>query len=91
MTDNSYSVADLMFATLHQLVGPDEFNRIVGGYYQEFPNGGTNRDFVAFARRTSSRDLAGFFDDWVLTPHWSARVAHATWVSDRVAGYAPPH
>lgn len=28
---------------LYQLLGEDEFNRVVGGYYQQFATGGTAR------------------------------------------------
>lgn len=70
MTDYSYSVGELMFATLHDLVGEEQFNGIVGGYYQRFANGGSTRDFVAYAKQTASRNLEAFFDDWIFTPEW---------------------
>lgn len=78
MTDHSYSVGDIMFATLYDLVGEADFNKIVGGYYQQFANGGSTRDFLAFARRNASRDLTAFFDDWMLTPRWSEILMTAT-------------
>lgn len=87
MTGSSYWVGEVMFATLFELVGQTEFNNIVGGYYQRFATGGTTRDFIAFAKRTSSRDLTAFFDDWMLTPHWVDVLANAMSTSDLAAHY----
>ena len=87
MTGRSYSTGDLMFATLHTLIGEDEFNKAVGGYYQQFANGGTTNDFVAFAKRTASPDLSAFFDDWMFTTRWTDVVAGATSVGDLVVHY----
>jgi hypothetical protein len=88
MTGRSYTVGQIMFSTLYELLGEAEFNRVVGGYYQQFTNGGTTRDFVAFARRTATRDLSAFFDDWMFTPRWTDILASATSVSDLAAHYA---
>jgi hypothetical protein len=86
-TGRSYRVGALMFATLFDLVGQQEFNKIVGGYYQQFGPGGTTRDFINFAKRTSSRDLTGFFDDWLLSTRWVDVLANSTSISDLVAHY----
>ena len=93
MTGRSYTIGDLMFATLHTLIGEDEFNRVVGGYYQQFASGGTTNDFVAFAKRTASRDLSAFFDDWMFTTRWTGILASAKTVGDLAAHYAqqPPN
>ena len=87
MTDLSYSVGNVMFATLYDLVGADEFNRIVGGYYQRFSEGGTTRDFIQFAMNASRYDLQPFFDDWLLTTRWTTVVANARTPSDLVGHY----
>ena len=86
-TGNSYRVGSLMFATLFDLVGEQEFNRIVGGYYQQFGKGGTTRDFIAFAGKNSSRDLSQFFDDWLLTTNWVGLVRNAGSVDELVSHY----
>jgi aminopeptidase N len=78
MTDDSYSVGELMFATLHDLVGREHFNAIIGGYYQTHPAGGTTREFVAFAKQTEPMDLDAFFDDWLFTTRWTGVVATAS-------------
>jgi len=82
MTDWSYSVGELMFATLYNLVGQKEFNRILGGYYQRYANAGTTRNFVDLAKQTSSRDLTAFFDDWMFTSRWTDLLRNATSVAD---------
>lgn len=87
ITGRSYTVGDIMFSTLYDLLGEAEFNKIVGGYYQQFANGGTTRDFVDFAKKNSARDLSNFFDDWMYSTHWTAVVANATFVNDIVAHY----
>jgi aminopeptidase N len=88
MTERSYGIGDLMFATLHDLVGEDEFNRVIGGYYQRFANGGTTHDFVEFAKRAATRDLTTFFDDWMFTTRWTKVLAGVTSVGGLVAHYA---
>jgi aminopeptidase N len=90
MTDYSYSVGELMFATLHELVGEEQFNKIVGGYYQQFANGGSTRDFAAFAKRTASRNLEAFCDDWILTPRWVEVVRTAPSIGDLANHYRGP-
>ncbi|MFL5615265.1 MAG: hypothetical protein ACJ796_16480 [Gemmatimonadaceae bacterium] len=87
-TDWSYSVGDVMFATLCGLGGEAEFNRIIGGYYQRFASGGTTRDFIHFAKHTSTHDLTRFFDDWMLTTRWTALVTNAGTPADLVDLYS---
>ena len=87
MTNYSYLVGALMFATLYDLVGEEQFDRIVGGYYQKFTNGGSTRDFMTFAQQSSSRNLDAFFADWMLTPRWVELAAAATSVGDLANHY----
>lgn len=87
LTDNSYLVGDLMFATLYELVGGAELNRIMGGYFQSHENGGTTRDFVDWATRNSSGRLARLFDDWLFSTRWVQVIATASSVADLAARY----
>ncbi len=87
MTGRSYVVGDLMFATLYDLLGEAQFDSVVGGYARQFINGGTTRDFVAFARRTASPDLSAFFADWMFTTRWSGLLATATSIRDLADHY----
>ncbi len=92
MTDNSYSVGEIMFATLYDLVGEEQFHAIVGGYYQHFADGGSTRDFVAFAKQTAARNLDAFFDDWIFTPRWAEVLRSASSIGDVANHYrgTPP-
>lgn len=83
LTDLSYSVGALMFDLLYRLTGRDEFNSIVGGYYNKYASsGGTTDDFVNYAIETSSQDLRIFFQDWVYTTKWYERISEAQSVTD---------
>lgn len=71
----SYTVGALMFDLIYHLAGPDEFKKIVGGYYQTFAeSGATTEDLVHFAKQTCSKDLNLLFNDWVYTTNWYTRV-----------------
>jgi len=71
ITGYSYSAGMLMFGTLYRLVGPEDFNRIVGGFYHEYHAGGGSTDqFVAYADATVDADLGPFFRDWLYTTDW---------------------
>lgn len=87
MTDWSYVVGDLMFATLYDLIGPAELDKIVGGYYQRFATGGTTREFIQFATNVSRHELKPFFDDWMLTTRWTTLVARAKTPAELVGYY----
>jgi peptidase M1-like protein len=87
MTDRSYVVGNAMFEVLYESIGEEEFNKIIGGYYQKFANGGTTREFISFARQTSRLDLSVFFDDWMFTTGWTALVAKASSMSDLAEHY----
>ncbi|HET9386465.1 MAG TPA: hypothetical protein VFO67_15105 [Gemmatimonadales bacterium] len=52
-----------------------------------FVNGGTTRDFVAFASRTAARDLTSFFEDGVFTTRWVGLLERATTINDLAHGY----
>jgi peptidase M1-like protein len=87
MTGRSYTVGNAMFEVLYDLVGEEQFNAIIGGYYQKFVNGGTTREFVDFARNAARLDLATFFDDWMFTTRWTALVASTSSMRDLTEHY----
>ena len=79
-----------MFGALYALVGETEFNGIVGGYYQQYAQGGTVRDFVQFAARHSTKDLMPFFDDWLFSTRWTRTLPNATSFADIARHYNVP-
>ena len=89
MTNYSYAVGDLMFATLYDLLGEAQFHALLGGYYQRFTRGGSTRDFVTFVSGKAPRDLSAFFDDWMFTTRWTERLANAKSINDLASYYRP--
>lgn len=88
ITDLSYRVGMVMFALLYRLVGQEEFNEIVGGFYQRYHDkGGTTGDFVAHADAVTSLDLERFFHDWIYTTRWHALVAEGASFEDLATTY----
>ncbi len=75
LTDYSYSVGMLFFALLHELVGQTAFNRIIGGFYQEYQaEGATTDQFADFlsARAPAQQKLT---EDWLYTTRWTKVIA----------------
>jgi aminopeptidase N len=89
ITDLSYSVGMLLFAVLDELVGEEQFNRIMGEYHQRFAATGTD-EFVVLARSLSNLELGPFFHDWMYTTQWYHYVRDGATREDLVAVYRPP-
>jgi hypothetical protein len=87
MTDQSYWVGHAMFGALYELVGEQQFNRIIGGYYQRYAEGGTTRQLVMFAKKTASLDLTPFFDDWLFSTRWTGLIASNASMSELAEHY----
>lgn len=87
VTGRSYSVGWIMFSALYDLIGPVEFNKLVGGFYQQHYSGATTADFAAFAKKTAPRDLSGFFDDWLFTTGWTKVLADSKSAHDIAVHY----
>jgi hypothetical protein len=88
LTDLSYRVGLVLFAVLEQVVGPQQFNRIVGEYYRRFaPAGATTDEFVVLARSVSDQDLGPFFHDWMYTTGWYGHVRDGATLQDLVMLY----
>lgn len=90
LTDRSYRVGGLMFATVYELLGADRFNAIVASYYREYANGGTTGDFVRVSSANGYGDLTRFFEDWVYTTRWLRTLDKANNISDLAARYRRP-
>jgi aminopeptidase N len=77
-----------MFYLLYRTVGPEDFRRIAGGFYQTHAvNGGSADDFVTYAQSVAGPDLAPLFQDWMYTTGWWNRVREARDVEDLIAQY----
>jgi aminopeptidase N len=61
----------VFFTILHELVGPDQFNRIIGEYYRRYAgSGGNTAEFIALAQAEAGVDLTQLFDEWFYTTTW---------------------
>jgi hypothetical protein len=61
-----YDRAEMMFGQLRDLIGDDAFRRFLHDYYHRWALKHVDeRAMRASARRSSGRDLAWFFDEWV--------------------------
>jgi aminopeptidase N len=88
LTDLSYRVGMVMFHVLYQLVGADQFNRIIAGFYREYAvSGATTDDFAQYANRVTTTDLTPFFHDWLYTTNWYTHVEAGASVDEMVARY----
>jgi aminopeptidase N len=68
MTDLSYSVGRLMFGVIYRLIGPDEFNEMIGGFFRRhYAEGASTEQFVAEANEATEVDLEPVFRDWMYT------------------------
>jgi len=66
LTDLSYSKGMILFYVLYELVGENEFFKIMGSFYQKYnQTGATSDNFVNHAKEVSSVDLTKFFEEWV--------------------------
>jgi hypothetical protein len=73
ITGLSYRVGMVFFTILHDLVGQDRFNRMIGEYYRRYrTSGGNTAEFVALAQAEAGVDLTRLFDEWFYTTMWYA-------------------
>jgi len=87
-TDYSYSVGHLLFSVLYETLGQENFNRAVGGYYQQYRlTGATTRQFVDYVKQHSPYDLSELFNDWMYTTKWYDRLKQGETIQRMAATY----
>jgi aminopeptidase N len=68
MTEYSYTLGMAVFAIFYDLIGPDQFNQIIGSFYStNYKKGATMDAFIDHCKKSATRDLERFFDDWIYT------------------------
>lgn len=87
MTDESCWVGHAMFGTLCELLGEQQFNRVVGGNCQRYADAGTTRQLAMFATRTASPDLTPFFSDWLFSTRWTGLIANGASMGELAEHY----
>jgi aminopeptidase N len=89
-TGLSYGTGELMFYVLHEVLGPEEFNRTLGGWFEQYRgDGSTTRQFVDFAQTRTDTDLEALFRDWLFTVRWRERLESGESLADMIETYKP--
>lgn len=89
-TGLSYGTGELMFYVLHEVLGPEGFNRALGAWFERYrATGSTTRQFVDFVQGRSDTDLEPLFRDWLFTTRWRERLESGESLTDVIAGYKP--
>ncbi|MGD0755850.1 MAG: hypothetical protein ABR927_12400 [Bacteroidales bacterium] len=66
MTYYSYTLGMVAFAVFYDLVGQDNFNKIIGSFYSNYNSKGATLDeFINHCKKSAPVDLERFFDDWI--------------------------
>ena len=90
LTGRSYSVGMLMFYALHELMGPEGFNRAYREFFQRYrTSGATTADLVAVYRRADPRSER-VFSDWLFTTRWYGRLSAGDSLRRIIDGYRQP-
>ena len=72
---NSYTVGMIFFRLMFDLVGENNFNKIVGGFYKAYQaSGATTEEFVQYVKSNSAVDLEHFFNEWAYSPIYAGRL-----------------
>ena len=79
----SYEVGMIMFRVLYQVMGENDFNKCIGDYYSNhYLTGGTTDEFVATAKKASTKDLSKFFDDWIYSTKYTVLITKGLSVNE---------
>jgi aminopeptidase N len=80
----------LMFYALHQVLGPDAFDRAYRDFFQRYRNSGAaTAELVTVFRRAEPRSDR-IFRDWLFTTRWYTRLAAGESLRQIVEGYRQP-
>lgn len=89
-TGLSYGTGELMFYVLHEVLGAEEFNRALGGWFDRYRgSGSTTRQFVDFAQAQTDIDLESLFQDWLFTARWRERLEAGETLPEMIDSYKP--
>jgi hypothetical protein len=88
LTGLSYTKGMVFFATLFELTGEAQFNRLMTSFYRQYVNTGATTDqFVQFIKKNAGINLSVFFNDWVYTSKSSQLILDGTPMKQIVARY----
>ncbi len=84
----SYTVGAVACRVLWELVGQEEFVRLIGDFYQEKEaNGATAREFVSYLTAKASLDLTAYANDWWLGTGWAEQMKTSKPIAEIVKMY----
>jgi hypothetical protein len=67
----SYTAGAIAFDVLFRVLGQEEFNAIIGGFYHQFAEtGATTQAFIDYANEATDGRLEEYFQNWFLTADW---------------------
>ena len=89
MTGYSYTHGAILFATLYYWLGDETFNKLVGGFYQQYyKNGASTKMFTDYCiKHSKNKQLKALFDDWLYTTGYTKYLSNDTTVDDIIAVY----
>ena len=88
LTNRSYREGAIAFDVLFRVLGQEEFNTVIGGYYHKFAEtGGTTEAFIDYANEATEGRLEGYFQDWFLTARWYDQLKSGLTTEEIAAGY----
>jgi hypothetical protein len=68
ITEYSYTVGMVAFAVYYNVVGSDQFIKMIRTFYSTyFSKGATTNDFINCCEKSVTPDTKKFFDDWIYT------------------------
>jgi aminopeptidase N len=80
---NSYTVGMIMFRVLYQIIGENDFNKCIRTYYSTYYfKGATTDEFVATAKKVSTKKLSKFFDDWIYSTKYTELIKKGLTVNE---------
>lgn len=89
-TGLSYGTGELMFYVLQEVLGPEELNETLGGWFERYrSSGSTTRQFVDFAQTRTDVNLEPLFRDWLFTARWLERLESGETLAEMIESYKP--
>jgi len=89
LTDFSYTQAMIMFSTLYYWLGEDTFNKLIGGFYEQYyKTGASTRAFTEYCiKHCKEKQIKTFFDNWMYTTDYIEHLNSDATIDDIVLIY----
>ncbi len=85
---NAYSVGMVFFRLMFDIVGQDDFNKLIGGFYQTYyTSGATTEQFINYMLKNSKTDLALLFNQWAYSAEYAKLISQSEGYSQLLSLY----